>query len=786
MRDKVVRLIIGSLLHDIGKVIYRSGDGRNHSISGYDFLKEEAGIEDKEILDAVKYHHRKLLSKANVQADSNAYIVYIADNIASASDRRESLEDDYGFEPSMPLASIFNILNGNNQNFVYAPEMLETEKGINNPREKSEKFGEGFYNSVVQKIKANLGGMSLDSEYINSLLEVIEATCTYIPSSTNKGELADISLYDHVKMTAAISSCILQYLEEKECMDYKKKLFNETKEFYEQKVFCLYSMDISGIQDFIYTITSKDALKTLRARSFYLEIMMEHIIDELFGRLELSRANLIYVGGGHCYILIPNTNKVKNCIEEYEKRINQWLMDKFDTALYIAGAYCECSANQLRNVPEGSYAELYRTISNKISEKKICRYDAEDIIAFNSKRLDNYERECCVCKRIGNVNKDGECAYCSAIKAMSKDILNSEFFIVTMKNDDKYLELPEGKYLMACNREKVMNLIEQDDYFVRAYSVNKLYTGKNLATKLWVGNYTTGSTFEELAQLADGIERIAVYRADVDNLGTAFVNGFKQMNGKYETLSRTATLSRQLSLFFKQHINYILKHPKYSLTNETPKRNITIVYSGGDDIFIVGAWNDVLEFSVDLRQAFDTYTQGTLTLSGGIGLYKSGYPVSAMASEVQELELAAKNIDNEKSYLSKGSKEKDALSLFQKDIIFKWEKLETNVLGEKFKLINEFFNAAHGYGKNFLYNLLELIRNRDDKINFARYVYILSRMEPDYRAGEELKRLYRNFSKQMYEWMKDEDKNVANELIAAIYIYIYLNRVKEDEDSENY
>ena len=43
MTDEKIKLIIGSLLHDIGKVVYREGDDRrNHSISGYDFLKENA------------------------------------------------------------------------------------------------------------------------------------------------------------------------------------------------------------------------------------------------------------------------------------------------------------------------------------------------------------------------------------------------------------------------------------------------------------------------------------------------------------------------------------------------------------------------------------------------------------------------------------------------------------------------------------------------------------------------------------------------------------------------
>ena len=70
----------------------------------------------------------------------------------------------------------------------------------------------------------------------------------------------------------------------------------------------LYSLDISGIQKFIYTINIQGALKTLRARSFYLEIFMEHILDELLDKLELSRANIIYTGGGHCYLILANTD----------------------------------------------------------------------------------------------------------------------------------------------------------------------------------------------------------------------------------------------------------------------------------------------------------------------------------------------------------------------------------------------------------------------------------------------------------------------------------------------
>ena len=35
-------------------------------------------------------------------------------------------------------------------------------------------------------------------------------------------------------------------------------------------------------------------------------------------------------------------------------------------------------------------------------------------------------------------------------------------------------------------------LMEKDLYFVRTYAKNQMFTGKHVATKLWVGDYTTG------------------------------------------------------------------------------------------------------------------------------------------------------------------------------------------------------------------------------------------------------------------------------------------------------
>lgn len=778
MTDREISLALGGLLHDIGKVIYRqSGEKKKHSQSGYEFLKNEVGFaaDSQEVFDAVLYHHADGIKNAALAKDSLAYIVYMADNIASAADRRKTDSEDIGFEPTMPLQPVFNILNGNKQNLSYEPKTLDENEGINYPTAEKKAFDQYFYIKVKNNLLNNLRGMEWSQEYLNSLLEVLEGNLSYVPSSTAKDELADISLYDHMKLTAAIAGCIYAYLQEKGIEDYQEKLFLHGKSFYQEEAFVLYSMDISGIQDFIYTITSKNALKTLRARSFYLEMMMEHIIDCFLEELHLFRANLIYSGGGHCYILIPNTKKALDTAEKYVTQLNHWLIDQFHISLYVAFGYASCSSDTLKNVPRGSYKQIFKEISISISKKKSSRYSAEDIRKLNSIKYQHYTRECKVCKRIDKVDEEGVCSVCRAIENFSKNILYDDFFTVTLQSEKDSLPLPGGYYLTADNQESLKKKMLYDNYFVRAYSKNKMYMGKHIATKLWVGDYTTGKTFKEYAEEAEGIERMGIIRADVDNLGQAFVAGFEceKNQDRYMTLSRTATFSRQLSLFFKFHINQMLKDSVYSLgEKKNCPRNATIVYSGGDDLFIVGAWDEIIELAVDIRRRFAAYTEETLTLSAGIGVYQPGYPISVIAQEVAALEEKSKDHPG-----------KNAVTLLpEENGTYQWEVFEKQVVGEKYKVIYDFFSVSDERGMNFLYNLLELLRNKGEKINFARYVYILSRLEPEKTVDAVQKEAYQKFSEKMYQWIKDDED--SRQLRTAITLYVYRKRGEEVIEDE--
>lgn len=780
MTDRLLKTALGGMLHDVGKVLYRDADGRNHSQSGYDFLKDEIGISDREILDQVRYHHWNQLKGAVLPANSLAYITYIADNIAAAADRRENDSDDTGFDKTAALESVFNILNGNHQTFTYQPGMVGQEKGINYPSPNKAAFSPEFYKSVRFQITDALKGIknaeSISVEYVNSLLSVLEATLSFVPSSTSRSELVDISLYDHMKLTAAIGNCILAFLEERQEEDYKTLLVMKNKEFYGEKAFLLLNLDISGIQAFIYhQYGTEDVLKNLRARSFYLEIIMENMIDELLSDCGLSRANLIYSGGGHAYMLLPNTAQVKKQLQEFLKTTNSWFMDKFGTELFLAAGYAEGSADDLCNKPEGSYQELFRKASKNVSAMKNNRYSAKDIILLNKKPLQDGTRECKICHRSDLLGDDNLCEICAGLIALAKEVLQKQFFSVVL-DDGNGEGIPVWKHqrLIGDTEESLRHRMKSDLY-IRSYSKNQMYTGVGLSTNLWVGDYAKQQTIEALVNSGTGIKRMGVLRADVDNLGQAFVAGFPP---KYQTFSRSAAFSRKLSQFFKLHINDILENGECSLDGNSGPRNAAIIYSGGDDVFVIGAWKDILEFSVDLYRRFKRFTQGTLTFSGGFGLYQPKYPIAYVAEDAGRLEDRSKSETDKNSVtLFELSYPEDESEHHGYQTTWSWPELIEGVIGEKFNLIYEYLTITSEKGKKFLYNLLELFRTREEKINLARLAYYLARMEPDSEAPALEKELYQKFSRCMYQWKKNDHD--SDQVILAIYLYSYMTRVQE-------
>ena len=789
MNAKQIEVILGGLFHGIGKMLYIHNDGINNGEKGYQFIKD-AGIDNESILEQLKFQQYNILKEANIAEDSLAYITCWANSIVS---RRSPEEHSKNTEEkknisnkAVPLQSVFNIINGNNERKVYELEQVKENGEINFPVDNTINNSEEKYESIINNLKSGIKKFELTGEYINSLLSLLEGELTYVSSASDINQLADISLYDQMKITAAIGSCVYQYLESKEIKSYKKALMEDSSKAYNEDYFLMFSMDISGIQSFIYKVDSSEALKSLRSKSLYLEIMLEHIIDELLEAVNLSRANLIYSGGGHAYILLPNTDEVIEKIKIFKAELKKWFIDNYGIDLYVAMGYKPCSANTLKNSPKGSYENLFKEVSKALSNEKISRYSANEIRRMNSFRNEESTRECKVCGRVDHLTDEDICEYCNSFKRISRDILNKSFGFVTVTNEkDKEkncIKLPFDKYMLMEDEESLkIRMSTSGSGYVRSYSKNKVYTGVNVATRLWVGDYSSESSFEELANASSGIKKLGVLRADVDNLGKAFISGFKP---EHTSLSRTASFSRKLSMFFKFHINNILENGEYMIDGSvSAKRNVTIVYSGGDDVFIVGAWDDVIGLAIDLSDSLKKYSQGTLTISAGIGIFPKKFPVKAIARQTGLLEEASKSVQD-----------KNAVTLFEDaynqdykhefdcgEQTYKWDVFKSRVMGEKYVLIDSFFSDDDEKGMAAIYKLLRYIRNLDDKINLARLAYLLGRMQANIKDTDENEEKYKVFSKQLYEWISNDPKGEnRRELITAIYIYVYLHRKDEE------
>lgn len=774
MQSAQLKATVGALLHDIGKIL---DDKKNHhSMSGTSFVEKNSKVVDDDILDQIKYHHKKQLSESTKVSDY-AYVTNFADTVSAKMDRRKKDDGTLIQTKVKALDSIFNILNGNNEKLMYNAEQITKNGSINYPVQKA-----SIGNDVLLKAKKDfekvLQSSNSEEELATKLLTAAEKNLSFIPAAITDEKVNDISLFDHLKMTAAIASSVRRYMDENKEADFKS-LVDKEADFMNKKMFLLYSMDVSGIQEFIYTIATQKVLKGLRTRSFYLEIVIEHCIDTLLERTGLTRANLIYSGGGHAYVILPNTDGIKEILVEYEKQINDWFMEYYRTDLYIASGYSECSANSFCNEPAGSYKEIFAEVSKKISDKKMKRYSADVIKKLNAIEQKDGSRECKVCHRVDRLTKEDKCEICKGIENISKDILNMDLFaVVPEKISESSLPLPFGYNLVALRKDEADKL-EKNAQLKRVYSKNNLDI-EDSSIKIWVGDYHNGDDFSTLAKSSNGIKRIAVMRADVDNLGQAFVSGFENSKSKnsdqYVTLSRTATFSRKLSMFFKLHINEILANGEFTMSSakEAGKRNALIVYSGGDDLFVIGSWDDIVEFSVDLSRKFKKFSQDTLTVSAGIDLYPEKYPVAVMARKTGELEEVSKGMDG-----------KNAVTIADEVNSYKWKDLDEKVFGEKYVALEKFIGNQKERGNSFIYRVLQLFNENDgeDKLNIARLAYVLARLEPQkpntnkkevLSEYEKDKENYKEFSKKIYGWIKNKED--SEQMKTAILLYVYNNR----------
>lgn len=832
----------GTLLYDFEILVKRAGAETQGSLNaGYEYLLENNLIdgEDKEVYNILNFQDMK--EDDIIPPDSFSYLVEKVADMGEGVNRNKKIDE------MIPLYSVFNRVNNDRENNTLKKKIFPSvdwnENGCYMPYESNSNLTKEIYETILAKINPVLKEMKQDFKpevWLNEL----ERYCSYIPSGLCI-EAPDISYYDHAKSMTAMASCMYLYDVEKDIHRDLKAEYRESQEWEKKEKFLFVSGEFTGIQEFIYTITSKMAMKSLRGRSFYLELFTEHIIDEVLSSLSLNRANLIYSGGSHFYMLLPNTDKSSKLLGRYKDIINDFLLEEVGTKLYFEIATIPITAEELENglndveKKENSLGTLFKKTFVQADKGKMNRYSKEQLEElFNEdscvNKVKSSEKECLICRKPAsmeeleeNSGEDGfeRCNSCNSFIELGQVIPrlyskteDEKHFLAEMIEEEKQeqekciLKFPLYFEENRKNNQEISVILVKEkeicekEKIHRYYAFNSFYRGDERCKNIFVGNYNIGSQktdglieFSELVEKAKGIRRLAVLRADVDNLGSLFQNGFKtgdnKSDGQYFNLLRSSVLSRNLSDFFRKDINVILEKKPHSLqknqgfTNycstiridETMPRDIVIVYSGGDDVFMIGTWNDIVEFAVDLRQTFREFTNNKVTLSAGIGFFSEHFPVYQMANYTGMLEKLAKE------YTKAGDTvpTKDAVALFghmndeRLNHVYPWDEFIDEVLYGKYQYIKSMVDFKEDSGNKVFvgtskwYKLMDLITHRlinDDRIDIVRFAYTVARI----KHTKENQDKYEKLKKQLLEWMRNEKD--AKQLLTAINLIMYEER----------
>ena len=841
MREKTMgcleTLVKCALLHDIGKVVYRSGEvSEDAATAGATFLRSYT--QQEEIVRCAGFHHKNKLELENFSNDSFAYLVYEAMLLATANDY-EKLEEGNPtykkyFDSTMPLTSIFYTFGGaettepkcyswNTEDDNYSMEgvVYPTDENCSVPKE--------VYQKLYRRLKQSFEAKSVDAMTVNELLQTYEDSTCFVPATVGRQKRSDTSLYMHSKLTAAIATSLKLYFDEQGIHDYKRYCFTDSEEIAEEtrskETFMMISADISGIQDFIYTVPSKGALKSLRGRSVYLEILLESVIDCLLGALKLTRCNVIYSGGGHFYILAPATEEAKKVVSDMQASVNQWLLEHVGTKLYIAMGTATCSRQDL--LDKKKQHKLFADASRNADNGKMMRYDKETLKhLFNPNSslnaVDLGDKECSICHTSAvELYRYGKsdtyvCSMCDSLFRLGEGLVQNNDIILGIAPYDETLAMMYSIPIYDTN-PAYLYLVPQDEFeklsakieWKRLYLINERATGPSVANRLWIADYvarkkdTTVYEFSELVKLCGeesvGVERLGVLRADVDNLGAAFINGFitdnKKKPYKYNTFSRYADLSRALSMFFKVGVNQIIaddmSKERFCLWENSIREtgHIHVIYSGGDDVFLVGPWDELLEAGIKIRERLRVFSDKKVTISAGLGMFSPTFPVIKMAEITGELESTAKDMPMKDSIALFGFTTMNVGSAPECQHVYSWDDLIQSVIQDKFKFFQKIFAISRQgivedterlpFNRTAIYRMMDLlegiVKADSDKIYNARLLYTLSRMEP-IDGSEKQKELYKEFVQSMYKWIRN--KKNAKETLTAFHLLVYSLREK--------
>lgn len=663
-------VLLAGLLHDVGKLLQR-GDfgslvqGQHPGISAsfvQAFSSQFDRCCDASLLKILVQHHHespafppelRVQSIADPRVQALAYVVSRADNLSSA-ERGERGPGWRDFRASR-LALVFGRLatpSDDGQVEPTKPEIryqrarplgsvddLDGIFGVPEPRHETGDvtrliagFGEEF--SQLARV---LDWDSFDCVFTH-LLGLLQRFAWALPSDTQEA-MPDVSLFDHLKTTAAIAGCLYLYHDAAGTLSASEV----TTAAYPR--FRLLVGDLSGIQSYIFDIANVGVggvAKRLRARSLYVQLASEIASHNLLRASGLPLANLLMSSGGKFYLLLPNTEAARRTEADLQAGADAWFLEELNGELALNLATVEFGDVGFRpgiGTGEG-FGSVLERLSRALGRRKQERF--REALQGDSGWL----AERFVLKR--DFGGDGACASCRKLPRAHGELCSQ-----CLRDTELGALLPRARYLAfyADDTGDVLALgasasvgqtqveIVGKPYLTVRLNDTALGTCARLpASFRYLANHVprdpdgAPETFETIANRSQGRPTLGYLKADVDRLGESFIFGLKREapEPSYDTISRLTTLSRELDLFFSGWVEHLTSRDEFA--------DCYTVFSGGDDLLLVGPWDRTIELARRIEADFHRFTgHPGLTLSAGIALTKPGIPISRGAEQAGRL-----------------------------------------------------------------------------------------------------------------------------------------------------
>lgn len=563
--------------------------------------------------------------------------------------------------------------------------VLREEEGTVTEEQAAKEYKDLFDQFIfsLEKLHHRSENIELWFEHLDSLLLIF---ASMIPAARAGKVLPDVSLYDHSRAVSALSAAM--YLFHR---DTKSITVEAVQNYYEAK-FLLVSGDFYGIQDFIFSDhgeSGKNRAKLLRGRSFAVSLYSELAADLLCREIGLPPTAVLLNAAGKFTIIAPNLKSVRDKVKKAEEEINRWLMDISFGESCMGFSSIEAAPV---NFVSGKFIDLWDRLAEKMAVKKMGKFDLDRYAGVVEGYLDKFRNDldpplCPFCgKRPSHpeasrlkIEEKAMCRICRdhiflgehlvkcsqiAILTGGAEINDPQNKLLAPVFDHYQVAFLEGKLSNAARNGQLLKCWDISisesgrmskevtarflNGYVPVYRSDDLVDGRYLEGKkseekklAMVDEIRTEKdkqapkTFSHIAAKAlnkkpdgngekyCGIQALGIFKADVDQLGMLMACGLSDQDF---TISRLATLSRQLNFFFAVYLPHLLK-------TDSRLMDVYTVFAGGDDLFLIGPWNRIMDLAWELRKRFEEYVcrNEHIHFSAGICLQKANAPLNKLA-----------------------------------------------------------------------------------------------------------------------------------------------------------